>query len=153
MQPGDAAKSMIIRSFDRSDTEAVVRLWQDCQLTRPWNDPHRDIERKLDDDGELFLVGTHEGTIIASVMAGYDGHRGWIYYLAVAPASQRSSCGRQLMDEVERRLLERGCAKINLMVRASNAAVKLFYAKLGYVQDEVIALGKRLIVDSDPKNT
>jgi ribosomal protein S18 acetylase RimI-like enzyme len=92
-------------------------------------------------------VGTLENRVIASVMAGYDGHRGWIYYLAVDPASQRASCGRRLMDEVETRLRARGCAKINLMVRSSNQTVKDFYAKLGYVQDDVIALGKRLIAD------
>jgi ribosomal protein S18 acetylase RimI-like enzyme len=144
--------TMRIRRFKRSDTEAVVNLWHDCGLTRPWNDPYRDVERKLEDDADLFLVGTVEDRVIASVMAGYDGHRGWIYYLAVDPASQRASCGRRLMDEVERRLKARGCAKINLMVRSSNQSVKEFYAKLGYVQDDVIALGKRLIADAPASN-
>jgi ribosomal protein S18 acetylase RimI-like enzyme len=97
-------------------------------------------------------VGTVDDRIIASVMAGYDGHRGWIYYLAVDPHSQRASCGRRLMDEVELRLKARGCAKINLMVRASNQSVTEFYAKLGYIQDDVIALGKRLIADSPASN-
>ena len=143
---------MRIRRFKRSDSAAVIKLWQDCGLTRPWNDPERDVERKLEDDAELFLVGTVENRVIASVMAGYDGHRGWIYYLAVDPDSQRASCGRRLMDEVERRLKARGCAKISLMVRSSNQQVKEFYAKLGYVQDDVIALGKRLIADAPAPN-
>jgi ribosomal protein S18 acetylase RimI-like enzyme len=138
---------MKIRTFDVTDTSAVIALWQECQLTRPWNDPARDIERKLSEQAELFLVGVVDQEVIASVMAGYDGHRGWIYYLAVSPRHQRRSYGRTLMQEVEERLLARGCPKINLMVRGENSAVRAFYSRLGYRQDEIIALGKRLIPD------
>ena len=138
---------MKIRTFDVTDTSAVIALWQECQLTRPWNDPARDIERKLSEQAELFLVGVVDQEVVASVMAGYDGHRGWIYYLAVSPRHQRLSYGRTLMQEVEERLLARGCPKINLMVRGENSAVRAFYSRLGYRQDEIIALGKRLIPD------
>jgi ribosomal protein S18 acetylase RimI-like enzyme len=138
---------MQIRVFEHTDSESVVALWQTCRLTRPWNDPYSDIERKLDEQPDLFLVGLEEGRVMASIMAGYDGHRGWIYYLAVAPGYRRQSCGRQLMTAIEEKLLARGCPKINLMVRAENSEVRAFYARLGYVQDDIIALGKRLIAD------
>ena len=139
-----------IRPFRRADTEAVVALWRECGLTRPWNDPHKDIERKLREQPEFFLVGTVRDKIVASAMAGFDGHRGWVYYFAVAPKHRHKSLGRTLMREVERLLLERGCPKINLQVRSANGEVIEFYRRLGYVQDEVVSLGKRLIPDQAP---
>jgi ribosomal protein S18 acetylase RimI-like enzyme len=96
---------------------------------------------------ELFLVGVEEGTIIAAVMAGYDGHRGSVNYLAVDPVHRRRGHGATLMRHLEALLAERGCPKINLMVRSSNAEIIAFYRKLGYAPDEVVALGKRLIPD------
>ena len=136
-----------IRAFQPRDETAVVALWQACGLTRPWNDPHADIARKLTEQPELFLVGTLGDEIIASAMVGFDGHRGWVYYLAVAPHHRKRSHGRALMQEAERLLTERGCPKLNLQVRSSNAEVIEFYRKLGYVQDETVSLGKRLIHD------
>lgn len=138
---------MEIQSFDPSDEDAVVRLWQECGLTRPWNDPRKDIERKLSEQPELFLVGKVAGDVIATAMAGFDGHRGSVYYLAVAPEFQHRSCGRRLMDEVERRLVARGCPKVNLLVRTVNRDVMDFYRRLGYAQNEVLSLGKRLVED------
>ena len=136
-----------MRSFQSTDELAVVRLWEECGLTRPWNNPHADIARKLKEQPELFLVGTVGDEIVATAMVGYDGHRGWIYYLAVSPRHRRLSYGRLLMREAERLLIERGCPKINLQVRSSNAGVIEFYRKLGYAQDDVISLGRRLIRD------
>jgi ribosomal protein S18 acetylase RimI-like enzyme len=138
---------MDIRPFQPTDEEAVIRLWQRCDLTRPWNDPRKDIARKLTEQPELFLVGVLDGEVVATAMAGFDGHRGWVNYLAVAPEQQRKSYGRQLMGVVERRLLERGCPKLNLQVRTGNTEALEFYRRLGYVQDEVISLGRRLIAD------
>lgn len=138
---------MKIRVFQSADEEAVVALWQECGLTRPWNDPRADIARKLTEQPELFLVGTVGTELVASAMAGFDGHRGWVYYLAVAPGYRTRAFGRALMQAVERRLMERGCPKVNLLVRSSNTEVIEFYRKLGYVQDEVVSLGKRLIHD------
>lgn len=138
---------MNIRPFQSSDQPAVIALWHDCGLTRPWNNPARDIARKLSTQPELFLVGLADGNIIATAMAGYDGHRGWVNYLAVAPNQQKLARGRAMMAHVEQQLLERGCPKINLQVRASNAQALGFYAALGYAQDEVVSLGKRLIAD------
>ncbi|WER45822.1 GNAT family acetyltransferase [Cupriavidus sp. WKF15] len=138
---------MLIRSFREEDAEAIVALWQACGLTRPWNDPYRDIARKLTAQPELFLVGEVSGAPMASAMVGFDGHRGWVYYVAVDPAHQGKGCGRMLMAHAEQLLIERGCPKINLQVRAGNDVVIDFYNKLGYAPDAVVSLGKRLIPD------
>lgn len=138
---------MEIRPFDPSDEESVVQLWTDCGLVVSWNNPHRDIERKVKIQPEMFLVGCSDGQIIATVMAGYDGHRGWINYLAVHPQHQHSGIGRRMMDEVESRLRAAGCPKINLQVRSENASVIEFYKRIGFKTDDVVSLGKRLVQD------
>lgn len=138
---------MKIRAFQPADEAAVVALWRECGLTRPWNDPHKDIARKLTEQPELFLVGAIGDEIVASAMVGFDGHRGWVYYLAVTERHRKRSYGRALMREAERLLVERGCPKINLQVRSSNQEVIEFYRKIGYSQDQTVSLGKRLIPD------
>ena len=138
---------MSIRPFDRSDTEAVVQLWRDCGLVIPANHPHRDIERKLAVQPEMFLVGRVDGQVVATVMAGYEGHRGWINYLAVHPEHRRAGLGRRMMDEAEKRLREAGCPKINLQVRRTNDEVFEFYKRIGFKVDDVVSLGKRLVPD------
>lgn len=138
---------MLIRPFHDDDTEAVVALWRAAGLTRPWNDPHRDIARKRTVQPELFLVGEVEGRVIASAMAGYDGHRGWVNYLAVDPAHRGRGHARALMAEVERLLTALGCPKVNLQVRADNDEALGFYAALGYSVDAAVSLGKRLVDD------
>lgn len=138
---------MNIRPYQPQDEDDVIRLWERCGLTRPWNDPRRDIARKLAAQPELFLVGQLGDEVMATAMAGFDGHRGWVYYLAVAPEHRKKAYGRQLMEEVERLLTARGCPKINLQVRTGNAEIIAFYRSLGYVQDEVVSLGRRLIQD------
>jgi ribosomal protein S18 acetylase RimI-like enzyme len=138
---------MKVRPYANADQAAVVALWQACELTRPWNDPLKDIARKLAVQPEWFLVGELDGAVIASVMFGYDGHRGWMNYLAVAPGHQAQGHARALIAHGEALLLAAGCPKINLQVRSSNARVIGFYQSLGYGQDDVISLGKRLIPD------
>jgi ribosomal protein S18 acetylase RimI-like enzyme len=138
---------MEIRPFREADEAQVVALWQACGLTRPWNDPHKDIARKLQVQPELFLVAQEGGAIVASVMAGYEGHRGWVNYLAVDAAHRRGGLGARPMRQVEDLLLARGCPKLSLLVRTSNADVLAFYRALGYAQDDAIPLGKRLIPD------
>jgi ribosomal protein S18 acetylase RimI-like enzyme len=133
-----------IRPFQLADEAQLIELWTRCDLVRPWNDPRKDIRRKLQAQPELFLVGVLDGVIVASVMAGYEGHRGWINYLAVAPEQQGRGLGRAIMDAAERLLHERGCPKINLQVRSTNTAVLDFYERLGYARDDVVSLGKRL---------
>ena len=133
-----------IRPFEMSDEEAVVALWERCGLTRPWNDPRKDIRRKMRVQPDLFLVGVQNGEIAATVMVGYEGHRGWIQYLGVDPKRRRQGLGRAIMAEAERLLREAGCPKINLQVRVSNTGVIEFYKRLGFMPDEVVSLGKRL---------
>ncbi len=150
--------TMNIRAFAPSDTETVVALWRSCDLVRPWNNPYQDILRKLTVNPELFLVGelALDGTarLVASAMFGYEGHRGWVNYLAVAPDCQRRGFAAQLMAQGEALLLARGCPKLSLQVRSSNTGVIAMYAKLGYCQDAAVSLGKRLIHDAplpDPR--
>ena len=150
MNSAGPAPELRIRPFDRADTEPVVALWRAAGLVVPWNDPYRDIERKLSVQPELFLVGESGGTVIATAMVGYDGHRGWVNYLAVDGSRRGERLGARLMAEAERLLAERGCPKLNLQVRASNAGVIEFYRRLGYQVDEVASLGKRLIADAPP---
>jgi len=140
---------MKIRSYQESDEEGVVALWDACGLTVPQNDPVRDIQCKLKVNPEWFLVGAEDERIIASCMVGYDGHRGWINYLAVAPSMQRMGFASQIMNEAERLLTAAGCPKINLQVRTTNGAVVAFYQSLGFKVDDVTSLGKRLEIDSD----
>ena len=137
-------RSLLIRPFKEGDEEALVSLWNMCKLTVPWNNPYKDIARKLKAQAELFLVGYLENKLIASVMAGYDGHRGWINYLAVHPDFQARGYGKQLMDNVENGLRELGCPKINLQIREGNDRVFTYYQKLGFVEEKRINMGKRL---------
>jgi ribosomal protein S18 acetylase RimI-like enzyme len=133
-----------IRSYQPSDESAVIDLWQRCNLVIPQNDPKKDIEMKLKVQPDLFFVGTLGGRIAATAMAGYDGHRGWIYYLAVDPDFQGTQIGRRMMDKAESALQKLGCPKINLQVRTSNQTVISFYKRLGYSGDDVFSMGKRL---------
>ena len=130
------------------DTDAVIALWGGCDLLRPWNDPHKDIARKLTDRNGAFWVATMGDDVIASVMVGYDGHRGSINYLAVAPDFQRTGVGARLMQQAEAFLVALGCPKVSFCVRKDNADVLAFYDGLGYAVDDVHFLGKRLIPDA-----
>ena len=138
------APNMQIRPFRLEDEAAVVSLWRNCDLVRPWNDPRKDIYRKLRVRPDLFMVGVLGGQIVATTMAGYEGHRGWLNYVAVAPEHQRLGLGRAIVTEAERLLREAGCPKINLQVRTTNDRAIEFYRRLGYAVDEVVSMGKRL---------
>lgn len=138
---------MHIRAFELSDESAVIALWDRCGLLRAWNDPAKDIRRKLSDTPELFIIAQEGQAVVGSAMGGYDGHRGAVNYLAVDPAVQLRGLGRLLMTEVERLLRERGCPKLNILVRNSNLGVRDFYSALGYELESVVCMGKRLIPD------
>jgi ribosomal protein S18 acetylase RimI-like enzyme len=138
-----------IRAFQEADTDRVVELWERCGLLRPWNDPRKDIARKLQVQRELFQVGEIDGRVVAAVMAGYESHRGWVNYLAVEPELQGQGLGREMMVAVERGLTERGCPKVQLQIRRGNLDVVAFYRALGYAEDEVVSLGKRLEFDDE----
>jgi ribosomal protein S18 acetylase RimI-like enzyme len=142
---------MVIRPFQLKDEAAVISLWQRCDLVRPWNDPRKDIRRKLGVRPDLFLVGLLDGQIVACVIAGYEGHRGWLNYLAVAPEHRRHGLARAMVAEAERLLRAAGCPKINLQIRTSNQGVIDFYRRLGYSIDDAVSMGKRL--EHDGKTT
>jgi ribosomal protein S18 acetylase RimI-like enzyme len=140
---------MEIRPYLESDEAAVVELWREVFPDSPaWNRPETDIQRKLSVQRELFLVATVGTQLVGSAMAGYDGHRGWVYYVAVSPRYRRQGIGTALMRSVEERLARLGCPKLNLQVRASNQEVVAFYKRLGYEVEERISMSKHL---GDPK--
>jgi ribosomal protein S18 acetylase RimI-like enzyme len=138
---------MKIRSYESKDEKKVIQLWIDCGLVMPHNNPIRDIERKRKVNPEWFLVGELDGDIIASCMVGYEGHRGWINYLAVSPSCQRNGYAKRIMDKAGSLLIEAGCPKINLQIRTSNQKVIEFYKSIGFKIDEVVSMGKRLEPD------
>ena len=138
-----------IRPYRSADEMAVIELWQQCRLVTSTNNPRLDIERKCQVNPELFLVAAANERIVGTCMAGYEGHRGWINYLAVAPKYQRQGIARQLMQAAEDKLQSLGCPKINLQVRETNTAVMAFYEALGYTQDAVVSMGKRLSHDPE----
>ena len=140
-------KQMLVRPYRTDDEESLVSLWQVCELTVPWNNPHKDIARKLQVQPELFLIGILDSRLIASVMGGYDGHRGWINYLAVHPDFQGKGYGQEIMNSVETGLREMGCPKINLQIRMVNDKIASFYQKLGFTNDHVVSMGKLLEAD------
>jgi len=136
---------MEVRPYLESDEAAVAELWREVFPHAPsWNVPEADIERKLAVQRELFFVATLGSEVIGTAMAGYDGHRGWVYYVAVRARYRRQGIGTALMERVEGELTRLGCPKVNLQVRASNEAVVSFYQKLGYTVEERVSMGKRL---------
>ena len=137
----------VIRQFANSDLEDVINLWELCGLTRPWNNPEIDIFRKTMQQDDLFLVAIKDDRLIAALMGGYDGHRGWMNYLAVHPQQQRLGIATALVQQLEKRLIARGCPKLQLLVRQDNLEIQSFYEELGYEEVDVICLGKRLIQD------
>ena len=140
----DLIKQFIIRSFQVSDEPDVIDLWHRCNLVVPQNDPKKDIEMKLQVQPELFFVGVISSRIVSTVMSGYDGHRGWLYYLAVDPDFQKRGIARRMVEEVESKLRKLGCTKINLQIRNSNNSVIAFYKHIGFGDDDVVGMGKRL---------
>jgi ribosomal protein S18 acetylase RimI-like enzyme len=133
--------------YQAGDQDAIVELWQRCGLVVPWNNPLTDIARKMADSPDLFFTGRIDGKLVASCMAGYDGHRGWIYFLAVAKSEQRKGFAALLVAHVEAQLIELGCPKLELMVRDSNREVIEFYQAIGFNLDPVKVLSKRLLED------
>lgn len=139
---------MKIRIYQKSDEKQLIQLWEECGLTVPWNNPQLDIDRKLKENSEEILVGEIDEEIVATLIVGYDGHRGWVYYLGVNPKYQRKGLGEQIMKYAEEHLLKIDCPKINIMVRDSNLDVIKFYEAIGYEKQKVVTLGKRLVSDN-----
>lgn len=133
-----------IRPIRDGEDEAVVALWTACGLTRPWNDPRQDLRLARDGATSTVLVAAEDEQVVGSIMVGFDGHRGWVYYLAVDPDRRGRSLGRELMAAAEAWLSDRGAPKIQLMVRADNTAALGFYERLGLERQTVVVLGRRL---------
>lgn len=127
-----------------ADRDQVIALWQAAGLTRPWNDPHADFDLALANPTSAILLARESANLIGCVMVGFDGHRGWVYYLASEPARRGEGIGRALMAAAEDWLRARGCPKIQLMVRTDNAAARGFYTALGYDLQDVVTIGRRL---------
>ena len=137
-----------IRLYNDSDQEKVIKLWELCELTRQWNNPIKDIQRKLTVQSELFLVLEKDGEILGSIMGGFDGHRGNVNYLGIHPDHKNKGLGKLLMNRIEVELIKMGCPKINLMVRDANIDIQQFYKVIGYKEQKVVVFGKRLIPDN-----
>lgn len=135
---------MDVVALGRADAEAAVALWAEAGLVRPWNDAHADFARAVGGPSSAVLGLWAIGDLVGTAMVGHDGHRGWVYYLAVSPSAQGSGLGRRLMEACEAWLVARGVPKIQFMVRTDNAAVLSFYDHLGYAPQDVLVLGRRL---------
>ncbi|MGA9328159.1 MAG: GNAT family acetyltransferase [Bradyrhizobium sp.] len=139
-----ALPTLAIAPIGDPDVAAVVALWQACGLTRPWNDPAADIALARQGSNAAVLIGRDGGAIVATVLVGHDGHRGWVYYLAVDPDRRHNGYGRVMMDAAENWLRDTGIEKLQLLVRADNTSVKHFYQSLGYSMQERIIYAKWL---------
>lgn len=135
---------LVIGPYREELRDQVIALWQNCGLVFPGNDAGKDIDLKMAEQPQWLLVGESGDQLLGTVMVGYDGHRGWINYLAVDPSHRGKGLGRALMMHVEKLLLLRGCPKINLQIRSSNSDTRLFYEALGYSIEDRLSLGKRL---------
>jgi ribosomal protein S18 acetylase RimI-like enzyme len=147
-----AAENMLIKPYSSEYGNAVISLWVKCGLLRPWNDPRKDIDRKQKINPELFLLGFVDGKVVASVMAGYEGHRGWMNYLAVDPDHQGNKLGTQIIAEAQKKLETMGCPKINVLIREDNMGAVKFYESAGYKIDNVTSMGKRLVDDCETEH-
>ncbi len=132
------------REIEDRDVEAVVELWRQCGLIRPWNDPYKDIAFARDNTNSTVLVLERDGAIIASVMTGHDGHRGMLYYVGVAPELRRQGLGKQAVKAAEAWLRALGVWKVTLLVRTENEAVKGFYETLGYEVNSVLCMARKI---------
>lgn len=140
----DDMRAMQVRPASRADRDRVTDLWHRCELTRPWNDPNDDFDRAVAGQTSAVLVGTDAGGVVATAMVGYDGHRGWVYYLATRPERRGENLGRQMMLEAERWLAQAGATKVQLMIRSANAAVIDFYKAVGYELEDVRVVSRWL---------
>jgi len=140
----DTASALSIVQIEDSDVAAVVALWQRCDLTRPWNDPAADIALARRGPNSAILIGRNDDTIVATAMVGHEGHRGWVYYVAVDPDHRGNGHGRTIMNAAEDWLRNAGIAKLQLLVRPENTKVQAFYESIGYDEQERVMYAKWL---------
>ena len=137
--------AVVIRAFEDSDEDAVAALWREVfPDDPPWNEPTLVMAKKRIVQRDLFFVAMENGVLAGTAMGGYDGHRGWVYAVAVRPGSRRRGVGARLMARIQSALESLGCPKINLQVRAGNESVVAFYQRLGYLIEQRVSMGKRL---------
>ena len=136
--------NLAVATAEDADVAAIIALWERCELTRPWNEPHADLDRARNKPNSDVLVGRDGNAIVATVMVGHDGHRGWVYYVAVGPDQHRKGYGRAIMTAAEDWLRERGVEKLQLLVRADNTRVQAFYETLDYEEQERVVYAKWL---------
>lgn len=139
-----ATMELTIGELRSDEAEHAIALWHEQKLTRPWNDPRADLQFALGKPSSTVLAGRRGGRLVATVMVGHDGHRGWVYYVAIAGDCQGQGLGRAMMRAAERWLAERGVPKLQLMVRSDNARAIGFYETIGYERGDVVVLGRRL---------
>ncbi|MET0220903.1 MAG: GNAT family acetyltransferase [Tardiphaga sp.] len=135
---------MKVASLTPTDIAGVINLWRRCGLVRPWNDPEADIALAQRDGNADVLIGRDGEAIVASVLVGHDGHRGWVYYVSVDPDHQRKDFGRAIMTAAEDWLRARGIEKLQLLVRGDNVPVKAFYESIGFGEQDRIVYAKWL---------
>jgi len=148
MAGGENREELTFRELDASDVETVTALWREVDLVRPWNDPEGDFYKALWGPTSAVLGAETDGGLVGTVMVGFDGHRGWLYYVAVAPAAQRGGVGTALTNRAEEWLTQRGAHKVQLMVRKGNDEPRLFYSELGYEPSDVTVFQKWLRSDA-----
>jgi hypothetical protein len=134
---------LIIGDLHEDEIDVAVDLWREVNLTRPWNDPHADARLAMAGPTSTILAGHLDGRLVATVMVGADGHRGWVYYLGVLPDCRGRRFGEAMMRAAEQWIIARGMPKLQLMVRHDNAAAIGFYEAIGYKQEGVAVLSKR----------
>ena len=144
MNPPATSDALTVKAIEDGDIPEVIALWQRCGSTRPWNDPARDIAVARKEANATVLLGRNEGTLVASVLVGHDGHRGWVYYVTVDPDHRHEGFGRAIMAAAEDWLRARGIEKLQLMVRGDNVEVHAFYQSLGYFEQERVVFAKWL---------
>lgn len=138
------APALAIAPIEDNDIADVIALWQRCGSTRPWNDPAADIALARKETNSTVLLGRNDGVLVASVLVGHDGHRGWVYYVTADPEHRFKGFGRAIMSAAEDWLRARGIAKLQLMVRKDNAKVHAFYQSIGYYNQETVTFAKWL---------
>lgn len=144
MNSRTVGRALTVKAIEDGDIAEVIGLWQRCGSTRAWNDPARDIALARKEANATVLLGRNDGTLVASVLVGHDGHRGWVYYVTVDPGHRFQGYGRMIMTAAEDWLRARGVQKLQLMVRRDNAKVHAFYESLGYYDQERVVFAKWL---------
>ncbi len=139
-----ASAGLIVAGIEDADIPELIALWERCGSTRPWNDPEGDIALARKGANSTILLGRSAGSLVASVLVGHDGHRGWVYYVTADPEHRFKGYGREIMRAAEDWLRARGILKLQLMVRPDNTKVKAFYESIGYGEQERIVFAKWL---------